>query len=194
MQLREDLLKLSNENELFQKGNYQYKIENEDLRDRLNLLGEERGGINIEYIPYIPVGQVERACDEIDTPEQLRESKIFIFNHIFSLQKENRALLRRIKTTTEHRHKKSNFHAIEESLAEEKTLENSLLALKALRSQTTMSDQDAIEEPTQSRFGFSKPVKKTKLQKFLPESLTVDEQNQSLRQSEALQMPSLRLA
>jgi len=85
MQLREDLLQLSHENELIQRNNYQYKIENEDLRDRLNLVGEERGGINIEYIPYIPVGQVEKVCDEIDTPEQLRESKIFIFNHIFSL-------------------------------------------------------------------------------------------------------------
>jgi len=85
MQLREDLLQLSHENELIQRNNYQYKIENEDLRDRLNLVGEERGGINIEYIPYIPVGQVEKDCDEIDTPEQLRESKIFVFNHIFSL-------------------------------------------------------------------------------------------------------------
>ena len=85
MQLREDLLQLSHENELIQRNNYQYKIENEDLRDRLNLVGEEWGSINIEYIPYIPVGQVEKVCDEIDTPEQLRESKIFIFNHIFSL-------------------------------------------------------------------------------------------------------------
>jgi len=105
MLLREDLLKLSQENEQILRNNYQYKIENEDLRDRLNLLGEERGGVNIEFIPYIPAGQVEKACDDIDTPEQLRESKIFIFNHIFSLQKENRALLRRIKTN-EHKSKK----------------------------------------------------------------------------------------
>lgn len=69
MHLREDLLKLSQENELLQRNNYQYKIENEDLRDRLNLVGEERGGINIEYLPYIPAGQIEKACDSIDTPD-----------------------------------------------------------------------------------------------------------------------------
>lgn len=85
MVLREDLLKLSQDNEQIQRNNYQYKIENEDLRDRLNLLGEERGGVNIEFIPYIPAGLVESACDSIDTLEQLRESKIFIFNHIFTL-------------------------------------------------------------------------------------------------------------
>ncbi len=56
MLLREDLLKLSQENEQILRNNYQYKIENEDLRDRLNLLGEELGGVNIEFIPYIPAG------------------------------------------------------------------------------------------------------------------------------------------
>ena len=85
MQLRDDLLKLSHENESLNHQNYQYKVENEDLRDRLNLLGEDKGVVNIEYMPYIAPGSVEKACDEIDSTEQLRESKIMIFNHIFSL-------------------------------------------------------------------------------------------------------------
>lgn len=72
----------------------------------MNLLGDERGGVNIEYLPYIPVGQIEKACDEINTPEQLRDSKVFIFNHIFSLQKENRALLRRIKSHADNKNKR----------------------------------------------------------------------------------------
>ena len=37
-----------------------YKVENEDLRDRLNLLGDEKiGGVNIDYMPYIATGRVE---------------------------------------------------------------------------------------------------------------------------------------
>jgi hypothetical protein len=40
MQLRDDLLRLSAENEQLNKSNYQYKVENEDLRDRLYMLGE----------------------------------------------------------------------------------------------------------------------------------------------------------
>jgi len=63
MQLRDDLLKLSHENESLNHQNYQYKVENEDLRDRLNLLGEEKGVVNIEYLPYIAPGSVEKACD-----------------------------------------------------------------------------------------------------------------------------------
>lgn len=102
MSLRDDLLKMSQELEHLVALNYQYKVENEDLRDRLSLLGEQRlGGVNIEYKAYLPAGTVERLCDEIDTVEQLRVSKIEIFNHIFSVQKENRALLRRLKVAEE---------------------------------------------------------------------------------------------
>ena len=67
MQLRDDLLKLSQENEWLNQNNYQLKIENEDLRDRLSLLGEERGRVNIEYMPYIAAGSVEKLCDGINT-------------------------------------------------------------------------------------------------------------------------------
>lgn len=90
---------------------------------------------------------MEKACDDIDTPEQLRESKIFIFNHIFSLQKENRALLRRIKSN-EHKSKKGQQETLELSLTEEKSEENALLALKAMRSQTTAVEQEVHEEPS----------------------------------------------
>jgi hypothetical protein len=58
------------------QSNYQYKIENEDLRDRLSLLGEMRGNINIEYMPYIAAGSVEKMCDNINTLQELRDSKI----------------------------------------------------------------------------------------------------------------------
>ena len=40
MQLREDLLNLSQENDRVVQQNFQFTIENEDLRDRMNLLGK----------------------------------------------------------------------------------------------------------------------------------------------------------
>lgn len=98
MQLRDDLLALSQEHESVNKNNYQLTIENEDLRDRLNLLGETRGSLNIEYMPYIAAGSVEKLCDSVHTEQELRDAKITIFNHIFSLQKDNRALLKRMKS------------------------------------------------------------------------------------------------
>ena len=97
MQLRDDLLRISADNEQLNKSNYQYKVENEDLRDRLYMLGEQRGGVNIQYMPYIASGSVETLCDQIKSAEELHESKNFILNHIFSLQKDNRTLLSRIK-------------------------------------------------------------------------------------------------
>jgi hypothetical protein len=72
-------------------------------------LGEERGGIIIDYRPYIAAGAVEKLCDDINTAQELKDSKIAIFNHIFSLQKENRALLRRLKSYDE-RVKVKNTH------------------------------------------------------------------------------------
>lgn len=48
-------------------------MENEDLRDRLSLLGDKKlGGLNIDYKPYIPAGSVEQLCDGIDTVDQLK--------------------------------------------------------------------------------------------------------------------------
>lgn len=85
MQLRDDLLRLSAENEQLNKSNYQYKVENEDLRDRLYMLGEYKGGVNIEYMPYIASGSIETLCNSIKTAEELRESKNLILNQIFSL-------------------------------------------------------------------------------------------------------------
>lgn len=97
MQLRDDLLRLSAENEQLNKSNYQYKVENEDLRDRLYMLGEQKGGVNIEYMPYIASGSIETLCNSIKTAEELRESKNLILNQVFSLQKDNRTLLSRLK-------------------------------------------------------------------------------------------------
>lgn len=57
-------------------------------------------------MPYIAAGSVEKMCDGINTVQELRESKLKIFGHIFSLQKENRALLRRLKSQDDRSKKK----------------------------------------------------------------------------------------
>lgn len=70
MTLRDDLLKLSQDNDHLNSTNYQLKIENEDLRDRLNLLGVEKPtSVNIEYMPYIAAGSVEKLCDNTTTAQ-----------------------------------------------------------------------------------------------------------------------------
>lgn len=110
MTLRDDLLKMSQDCDFLNQNNYQLKIENEDLRDRLNLLGEDRlQGANIEYMPYIAAGSVEKLCDSINSSEQLKEAKILIFNHMFSLQKENRALHRRLKANDNRSRQKTDM-------------------------------------------------------------------------------------
>lgn len=52
MQLREDLLNVSQEHENTMQTNFQLMIENEDLLDRLNLISSQEG-TSIDYMPYI---------------------------------------------------------------------------------------------------------------------------------------------
>jgi hypothetical protein len=58
-------LKLQQDHEILASKNFQLSIENEDLRDRLNLLGEESGGIRIDYVQFIPPGFLQMQCDSI---------------------------------------------------------------------------------------------------------------------------------
>ena len=51
-QLREDLLALSQKHDDTAQTNFQLKIENEDLRDRLALLTDKDGSL-VEYLPYL---------------------------------------------------------------------------------------------------------------------------------------------
>lgn len=100
--IREDLLRHQQEADELKQTLFQYKVENEDLRDRLNLLSQEKhGGVNIDYIPYIASGSIKKLCDSISTPAELSDAKLIIFNHIFSIQKENRNLQRRLKATSD---------------------------------------------------------------------------------------------
>eukprot|EP00347_Sterkiella_histriomuscorum_P020722 403336729 len=96
LQLREDLLKVSQENEKTQIQNYQMNIENEDLRDRLVLVTNDNG-FEIEYQQYLPRVNVEEEISNITNLKQLEGAKKTILSNIFGLRKENRHLLKRIE-------------------------------------------------------------------------------------------------
>lgn len=68
MQLREDLLNVSQEHENTMQTNFQLMIENEDLLDRLNLISS-REGTNIDYMAYIQPKQLEKTVQAIQSPE-----------------------------------------------------------------------------------------------------------------------------
>jgi regulator of replication initiation timing len=59
MQLREDLLGVSQEHENTMQTNFQLIIENEDLRDRLALVAQKEN-TSIDYLPYLVPKQLER--------------------------------------------------------------------------------------------------------------------------------------
>ena len=58
MQLREEQIKLSEQHDFAIQQNYQLKIENEDLRDRLYLITNEIK-YEIEYQAYLPLIELE---------------------------------------------------------------------------------------------------------------------------------------
>ena len=59
MQLREDLLNITQEHEDTLQQNFQLVVENEDLRDRLNLVGQQQG-VFIEHVPYQAPFELEK--------------------------------------------------------------------------------------------------------------------------------------
>ena len=75
-------------------------VENEDLRDRLNLVGTKQN-IYIEHIPYQNSFDFEGLMKSIDSKEALGSAKNIILSNVFSLRKQNRALNRRIKNQEE---------------------------------------------------------------------------------------------
>ena len=91
MQLREDLLAVSQEHENTMQTNFQLMIENEDLRDRLNLVNQDQG-VSIDYLPYLVPKQLEKTLETLSDPKELLLVKNMILTHVFSLRKDNRQL------------------------------------------------------------------------------------------------------
>ena len=75
-------------------------IENEDLRDRLNLVGQN-SGVHVDHIPYQAPLELENVIENADGKDALAAAKNFILSNVFSLRKQNRALNRRIKNFEE---------------------------------------------------------------------------------------------
>ncbi|CDW90813.1 kinesin motor domain containing protein [Stylonychia lemnae] len=96
LQLREDLLRLSQDHEKTQVQNYQLNNENEDLRDRLQLITNEKG-YEIEYQQHLPQMNIEEEIGLVKNKQQLDDLKKHVLSHIFSLRKENRHLVKRIE-------------------------------------------------------------------------------------------------
>ena len=89
MQLREDLLSVSQEHENTMQTNFQLTIENEDLRDRLNL-ASEKDGTSIDYMPYLAHKQLEKKVNSISSIDDLSKVKNMVLTHVHSLRKDNR--------------------------------------------------------------------------------------------------------
>ena len=69
-QLREDLLNVSQEHENTMSTNFQLMIENEDLRDRIALLGQS-DGVSIDSLPYLIPRQLEKSVGQVKSSEEL---------------------------------------------------------------------------------------------------------------------------
>jgi len=95
MQLREEQLSLSEAQNKAEQENYQLKIENEDLRDRLHLLTQEKE-FTIDYQAYLPVLNLQNIVDSCRTKADLSSARSLILTYIFSLKKENRNLHKRL--------------------------------------------------------------------------------------------------
>lgn len=89
MQLREDLLTVSQEHENTMQTNFQLMVESEDLRDRLNLIGQEEG-TSIDFLPYLIPNQLEKTLKKVENLDELQNVKNMVLTHIFSLRKDNR--------------------------------------------------------------------------------------------------------
>lgn len=95
MQLREELLQISEKFDAATQDNYQLKIENEDLRDRLYLITNEQG-FQIDYQAYLPMLDFEQIINDCSSIGGIEQAKCLILTYIFSLKKENRNLHKRI--------------------------------------------------------------------------------------------------
>jgi regulator of replication initiation timing len=84
MQLREDLLNLSQEHERVVQQNFQFTVENEDLRDRMSLLGKGEA-VSIDYLPYMPPMHLEKVIEAVNNREELEAAKSLILSYYFSL-------------------------------------------------------------------------------------------------------------
>lgn len=95
MQLREEQIKLAEDHDRCLLENYQLKIENEDLRDRLQLTTNDPN-LQIEYQAYLPLFDFEKLINQCAKLNDLALAKGIILTYIFSLKKENRNLNRRL--------------------------------------------------------------------------------------------------
>ena len=93
--MREEQLELSELHDHTVGENYQLKIENEDLRDRLSLITQDEG-YTIDYQAYLPVLDFENIINHCRNLEELTSAKSLILTYIFSLKKENRNLIKRL--------------------------------------------------------------------------------------------------
>lgn len=100
MQLREEQMKLAEDHDLTIQENYQLKIENEDLRDRLFLTTTDdkvREEVQIEYQAYLPLLDFQHLINTCGQIDDLNLAKGIILTYIYSLRKENRNLQRRLR-------------------------------------------------------------------------------------------------
>ena len=95
MQLREEQLSQQKTHEATQQENYQLKIENEDLRDRLMLVTQNTG-YEIQYQAYLPVLDLDKMINDCKSHTEIEATKSLILTYIFSLKKENRSLHKRL--------------------------------------------------------------------------------------------------
>ena len=100
--------------------NFQFTVENEDLRDRMSLIGKGEAVV-IDYLPYVPPMQLEKVIQAVNNREELDAAKNLILSHYFSLQKSNRSLAKRLKShNTAHRSRRkptADSPLIEEELS-----------------------------------------------------------------------------
>ena len=59
-------------------------MENEDLRDRMNLMGKANPVV-IDYLPYLPPMQLEKVVSGIRNKQELENAKSLILSYYFSL-------------------------------------------------------------------------------------------------------------
>jgi len=59
-------------------------MENEDLRDRMNLIGHGEA-VYIDYLPYMPPMHLETVIERATSKQELDDAKLLILSHYFSL-------------------------------------------------------------------------------------------------------------
>lgn len=54
--------------------NFQLNIENEDLRDRMHLVGQGEA-VSIDYLPYMPAMKLEHVIEKVKSKQDLETAK-----------------------------------------------------------------------------------------------------------------------